>query len=99
MTGLKGNPAKRIVSARAQDNVAEWIRGKLGITRKELAPKHGPRNMFEDVCVVGGVLDAARNYITGRVTGETGEGYGRSEAFLPGLMREMKKVPSYLNAR
>ncbi len=98
VTGLKGNPAKRIFSARAQGNVAEWIRGKLGITRKELAPNHGWRHLFEDVCVVGGVLDAARNYITGRVTGESGEGYGRSEALLPGLMREMKKVPSYLRA-
>lgn len=87
---------RRMFRPRSQPLISEWLRGKLKITRPELAPNHGWRHLFEDLCLVGGVLDTAKNYITGRTTGASGEGYGKSEAMLPGLAREMKKVPSYI---
>lgn len=87
---------QRIFSTRSQQRIGEWLRDTVKITRPELAPSHGWRHLFEDVCLVGGVLDAARSYITGRSTGKSGEGYGKSEAMLPGLANEMRKVPSFL---
>ncbi|MGN7826697.1 DUF6538 domain-containing protein [Agrobacterium radiobacter] len=91
-----GNSPRRIFRPRSQPLISEWLRGKLQITRAELRPNHGWRHLFEDLCLVGGVLDSAKNYITGRATGASGEGYGKSEAMLPGLAREMAKVPSYI---
>ena len=88
---------KRLFPERSQPNLSEWLRKKVGITRPELAPNHGWRHLFEDLCLVGGVLDAARNYITGRRTGNSGEGYGKSDAMLPGLANEMKKVKGILS--
>jgi hypothetical protein len=72
------------------------VRNSLRLKRKELAPNHGWRHLFEDLCVTHGVLDKARNYITGRATGDSGAGYGRSEAMLPGLAEQMRKIGSYL---
>jgi integrase len=86
----------RIFPPRTQPNISEWLREDVGIKRTELAPNHGWRHLFEDMCMVGGVIDAARNYITGRATGQSGEGYGKSEAMLPGLANEMRKIPSYI---
>jgi hypothetical protein len=43
-----------------------------------------------------GVSDSAKDYITGRATGKSGAMYGKSEASLPGLVREMRKITSYL---
>lgn len=74
--------------------VQRWVREKVGLTRKELAPSHGWRHLFEDLCMIGGVSDAARSYITGRATGKSSEGYGKSQAMLPGLANEMRKVPA-----
>ncbi|MGV1917096.1 hypothetical protein [Rhizobium sp. 22-785-1] len=91
---VKSCPAgKRIFPPRSQPNISEWLRGEVGIKRAELAPNHGWRHLFEDRCVTGGVLDKARLYITGRTTGASDEGYGRSQALLPGLAKEMAKVP------
>lgn len=87
---------ERIFPPRTQPNISEWLREEVGIKRTELAPNHGWRHLFEDMCMVGGVIDAARNYITGRATGQSGEGYGKSEAMLPGLANEMRKIPSYI---
>lgn len=84
---------KRIFPPRSQPNISEWLRDDVGIKRAELAPNHGWRHLFEDRCVAGGVLDKARLYITGRSTGSSDEGYGRSQALLPGLATEMAKVP------
>ncbi len=86
----------RLFPLRSQPNLSEWIRGDLKIGRKDLAPNHGWRHLFEDLCMQGGVLDAARNYITGRSTGNSNEGYGKSQALLPGLAREIDKVPALL---
>ncbi|MBX5247847.1 MULTISPECIES: DUF6538 domain-containing protein [unclassified Rhizobium] len=88
--------AGRLFPPRSQPNLSEWIRGTLKIERADLAPNHGWRHLFEDLCMQGGVLDAARNYITGRVTGKSNEGYGKSQALLPGLAREIAKVPTLL---
>lgn len=83
---------KRIFSTRSQQKIGEWVRETVGITREELRPSHGWRHLFEDLCMVGGVLDAARVYITGRKTGTSDTGYGKSDVMLPGLATEMKKV-------
>lgn len=96
INGLPLAEDKRIFSTRSQQTIGEWLRDTVNITRTELAPSHGWRHLFEDVCLVGGVLDTAKNYITGRSTGKSGEGYGKSEAMLPGLAKELRKVPSYL---
>ena len=86
----------RLFRARSQPVISVWLRKTLKIEREELAPNHGWRHLFEDLCLLGGVLDAARNYITGRSTGNSGEGYGKSEAMLPGLAAQMRKVPNLL---
>ncbi|WP_186393274.1 MULTISPECIES: integrase [unclassified Pannonibacter] len=94
IASLSGRPALRIFPTRAQANIAEWVRDKLRIVRAELAPNHGWRHLFEDQCMNGGVTDAARMYITGRASGKSSEGYGKSQAMLPGLAREIRKVPA-----
>ncbi|WP_052202034.1 DUF6538 domain-containing protein [Ensifer sp. ZNC0028] len=96
VNGLTLAEDNRIFSNRSQQRIGEWLRETVKITRPELAPSHGWRHLFEDVCLVGGVLDAAKNYITGRSSGKSGEGYGKSEAMLPGLANEMRKVPFFL---
>lgn len=98
VTSLPGKSAARIFRPRSQSIISEWLRGELKIDRVELAPNHGWRHLFEDLCLVGGVRDSAKNYITGRTTGASGEGYGKSQAMLPGLAAEMAKVPSYIKS-
>lgn len=93
LSGLRGRSDQRIFPARSQPNISEWVRGKIGITREELAPNHGWRHLFQDLCTNGGLSDADRDYITGRATGKSSGGYGKSQAMLPGLAKEMRKVP------
>ena len=62
---------------------------------KELAPNHGWRHLFEDLCRNSGVSDAAATYITGRVTGKSSDGYGKTQVMLPGLAAEMRKIPVF----
>lgn len=88
--------AARLFPPRTQPNISEWLRGGLKITRGELAPNHGWRHLFEDMCVASGVSDAAREYITGRASGKSAAGYGKSEVMLPGLANEMRKVMTLL---
>lgn len=85
---------QRIFHVWSTQAIQRWVRTKVGLTREELAPSHGWRHLFEDLCMNGGVTDAARSYITGRATGKSSEGYGKSQAMLPGLAKEMRKVPS-----
>lgn len=85
--------ARLFIPSSTQD-VQRWVREKVGLTREKLAPSHGWRHLFEDLCMNGGVSDAARNYMTGRATGRSSEGYGKSQAMLPGLANEMRKVPA-----
>ncbi|THV17117.1 DUF6538 domain-containing protein [Rhizobium rhizophilum] len=84
----------RLFIPSSTQTVQKWVREKVGLTRKELAPSHGWRHLFEDLCMNGGVSDAARNYMTGRATGKSSEGYGKSQAMLPGLADQMRKVPA-----
>lgn len=93
ITGLGGSADRRIFPPRSQANISEWLRFKVGLSRRELAPNHGWRHLFEDLCTNGGVSDAVRSYITGRSTGRSSEGYGKTQAMLPGLAMEMRKVP------
>ncbi len=85
-------PAGRLFIARAAENVGKWVTADLKIARPKLAPNHGWRHLFHDLCAAGGVSDSALNYLTGRTTGHSSESYGRSEAAVPGLFREISKV-------
>lgn len=89
-------PKERLFPPRSQGNVRDWVRNDLKITRPELQPNHGWRHLFEDKCMADGVSDSAKDYITGRSTGKSGAMYGKSEASLPGLAREMRKITSFL---
>jgi integrase len=93
ITKLSLSNDERIFSAGAHSTIQRWIRKKLCITRTELAPSHGWRHLFEDLCTGGGMVDAARYYMTGRATGRSSDGYGKSQAMLPGLAAEMRKFP------
>ncbi|MGZ2424040.1 DUF6538 domain-containing protein [Rhizobium laguerreae] len=97
VTGLNLGSERRIFSTRSHQRIGKWVRETVGITRSELMPNHGWRHLFEDLCMVGGVLDAARVYITGRRTGTSDTGYGKSDVMLPGLAAEMKKVKPILS--
>jgi len=89
-------PAQRLFPPRSQGNVASWVRDKLKITRRDLAPSHGWRHLFEDVALRAGMADSAKTYITGRTSGKSSEGYGKSDVMLPGLAAEMQKLPGFL---
>ncbi|OWY13377.1 hypothetical protein B6V73_17505 [Thioclava sp. JM3] len=90
---------ERLFVKRAGQNVSDWVRNTVGLDRDELAPNHGWRHLFEDVAMSAGVSDSAKTYITGRATGRSAESYGKSDVMLPGLAREIRKVPSLLQAR
>ena len=45
VTGFPGNSRRRMFRARSQPMISEWLRGKLKITREELAPNHGWRHL------------------------------------------------------
>lgn len=94
--GRKGAPGSRLFKQSAQQDLSVWVRGKVGVTRKEAAPNHGWRHLFEDMALDGGMSVSAKLYITGRASGSSADGYGKSEAMLPGLAREMDKIRSYL---
>ncbi len=94
----KGNPKCRLFAASGQSKVRDWVRRTLKITRAELQPNHGWRHLFEDMALSAGMQDSARNYITGRTRGSSDEGYGKSEAMLPGLAVQMSLIPSYLDS-
>lgn len=85
----------RLFPKRTQAYLRSWIRGRVGITRAALKPNHGWRHLFEDKAM--GMPDGAKNYITGRTTGKSEEGYGKSDAMLPPLAAEMSKISSYLS--
>jgi integrase len=82
----------RLFPVRTNENLQSWIRKDLRLTREELAPNHGWRHLFEDLALVAGMQESAKRYITGRVTGHSSEGYGKSDAMLPALASEMQKI-------
>lgn len=87
---------ERMFVRRSAQNLSDWIRNDLKLTRKEMRPNHGWRHLFEDKALVAGMQDAAKKYITGRTSGSSDEGYGKSEAMLPGLAAQMRRVERYL---
>ncbi|MBV0912535.1 DUF6538 domain-containing protein [Anianabacter salinae] len=93
---VKAEGGRKLFLARSQNTVATWVREEVGLTRKELAPSHGWRHLFEDMAMRSGMSDSAKTYITGRSLGKSAERYGKSEVMLPGLARELTKIPSYL---
>lgn len=92
----KNKPDSFLFSRRSQANISEWIRNTVGIKRQHLAPNHGWRHLFEDLCMDGGLLDSARLYLTGRSSGRSDQQYGGSQARLPSLYAEMSKIRSFL---
>lgn len=88
---------QRLFIKSAQPRISEWMHRKGLITREHMAPNHSWRHLFEDLCTLAGVPDDARAYVTGRSTRSSRERYGRSEAMLPGLAREIAKIPSILS--
>ncbi|WP_171133802.1 DUF6538 domain-containing protein [Ruegeria sp. HKCCA5014] len=86
---------RRLFPNRSQGNIRDWVRNDLGLTRRELAPNHGWRHLFEDVALIAHMTDAAKLYITGRSRGSSAEGYGKSDAMLPGLAAQMRMVKPY----
>ena len=90
-------PGKRLFNKHAQPRISEWITNKVKVKREHMAPNHSWRHLFEDICTLAGMPDDARAYLTGRATGTSRDRYGRSDVALPGLAREMAKVPAILS--
>lgn len=86
----------RLFPVRTIQNLHKWIRNDLKLDRKELAPNHGWRHLFEDLALLANMNESAKRYITGRTTGHSSEGYGKSDAALLGLAEEMDKVGNVL---
>ncbi|WP_132696147.1 DUF6538 domain-containing protein [Rhodovulum steppense] len=97
VTGHGGNDPNPMFPRRSGSNVSTWVREDVGLKRKEMAPSHGWRHLFEDKALVAGMSDAARLYITGRSGGGSSAGYGKSEVMLPGLAKEMRKIAAFLS--
>ena len=95
---VQASPAgERLFNKHTQPRISEWMREKVLIQREHMAPNHSWRHLFEDLCTLAGVPDDARSYVTGRSTKTSRDRYGRSDAMLPGLAREIAKVPSILS--
>jgi integrase len=92
LTGSGLAPKDHLFPVRAVQNLHKWIRTDLKLDREDLAPNHGWRHLFEDLALLAGMQESAKRYITGRTTGHSSEGYGKSDAMLPALAAEMKKV-------
>jgi integrase len=88
---------ERLFPVRTVQNLHDWVRNDLKLDRPDLAPNHGWRHLFEDLALLAGMNESAKRYITGRTTGHSSEGYGKSDAMLPGLAAEMRKLPSVLS--
>ncbi|WP_299350233.1 hypothetical protein [uncultured Shimia sp.] len=94
--GCRKDPQSKLFMRTAQQELSVWVRSKVGVTREEAAPNHGWRHLFEDMAMDGEMTTAAKLYIAGRASGGSADGYGKSDAMLPGLAREMQKIKSYL---
>lgn len=76
-----------------QPRMSTWVRSIIPYDKRpELAPNHGWRHLFEDLCRRDNVPEDARSYLTGRTTGKSQELYGRSDVMLPGLADAMRKI-------
>ena len=91
MQFIEGHAGERLFPVRTTQNLGDWVNKDLGCAREGLRPNHGWRHLFEDMCTGSGMQGKAVDYITGRA----GNGYGGSDAQLPGLTREMGRFPGY----
>jgi integrase len=96
VNGRMSEPKAKLFKRSAQQDLSVWVRSKVGVTRKDAAPNHGWRHLFEDMALDGEMAGSAKMYITGRASGGSDDGYGKSDAMLPALAREMQKIRSYL---
>lgn len=83
-----------LFSGRMGPDLRAWVREGAGVKRTAAKPNHGWRHLFEDMAIA--MPDDAKHYVTGRATGKSGEGYGKSDAMLPSLAELMRGVRSYL---
>lgn len=90
---------KLLFNRNAQSRISEWVRDRVKLKREHMAPSHSWRHLFEDLCTYAGMPDDARAYVTGRATGSSRDRYGRGEAMLPGLAREIAKLPSIMSLK
>lgn len=73
--------------------IGRWVKSKaVGLVRPGVAPNHGLRHLFVDLCRRYGVEDSAREYMAGHSSPSVHVKYGSSDAMLPGLAAEMLKV-------
>ncbi|TPK80395.1 hypothetical protein FJ527_01060 [Mesorhizobium sp. B2-4-18] len=91
----KAKSGVRLFTRSPSQDISRFVRSTVKIERN-VPPSHGWRHLFEDICTAAGVSDDARAYITGRGTGTSRDRYGRSDAMLPGLAREIKKLKRLL---
>ncbi|ARE39229.1 Site-specific recombinase, phage integrase family [Rhodovulum sp. P5] len=87
---------ERLFPERSQANLRDWVRKSVGLKREALAPNHGWRHLFEDMALTAQMQEAAKRYITGRASRGSDDDYGKSDAMLPALAVEMRKLPPFL---
>jgi integrase len=75
--------------------VTRWFHTLPNI-HEGVSPNHGWRHLFEDLCYRYHVLEGARLYLAGRVTGKSDQMYGKTRARLPGLWHEMAKIEPFV---
>lgn len=81
-------------ASRAYQNMTDWIRTEVfkGRTGPRPAPSHGFRHLFQDLRF-GKISQEGSDYITGRASTGSAALYGKSDAMLPELAKEMAKLP------
>lgn len=97
---VENAPAGKLFTDKRMDgNLRDWIRAEVlpDLPDPKPGPNHGFRHLFEDMRY--GAIDAdASDYITGRANKGSAAGYGKSNAMLPALARQMEKFPRFLGA-
>jgi integrase len=81
-------------ASRAYQNMTDWIRTEVfkGRTGPRPAPSHGFRHLFQDLRF-GKISQEGSDYITGRASAGSAALYGKSDAMLPELAKEIAKFP------
>ncbi|WP_254027185.1 hypothetical protein [Mesorhizobium ventifaucium] len=90
---VRAAPSGQLFRDGATSLIGRWVKGKVvGLVRLGVAPNHGLRHLFVDLCRRYGVEDSAREYMAGHSSPSVHTKYGSSDAMLPGLAAEMLKV-------
>ncbi|WP_444462240.1 DUF6538 domain-containing protein [Rhodobacter capsulatus] len=89
---------KIFTNARMDGNLRDWIREQVlpELVYPKPGPNHGFRHLFEDLRF-GAIETDGSNYITGRSIKGSAAGYGKSQAMLPALAKQMSKFPRFLS--